>query len=256
MRVEMKTSAVIILLITLTVGTINTAGAAIHYIRPAGTATWVQSTNRATPCTMSIANSNAAAGDTVCIAAGTYHAYIAPTHSGSAGHPITYINDGNGSVNITEAPWGVYLDSRSYIVVKGVAFTKVDAFLYIMHGANNNEIAFCTFDTVRNRTAWRGSTIFRGSSYNHVHHSRFSKYGECTNDDLGTVFDIGDEDDKTDLTCYNLIEECVMYHGGHHVLSVSGKYNVIRNNWLHNEPWAMGAANGRSRGDYVGGSRG
>jgi hypothetical protein len=87
-----------------------------------------------------------------------------------------------------------------------------------------------------------------------VHHCRFSKYGQYTNDDLGTVFDIGNEDDSSDLTSHNLIEDCVMYHGGHHVLSVSGMYNVIRNNWLHNEPWALGAANA-DRGAIMYGDR-
>jgi len=46
-----------------------------------------------------------------------------------------------------------------------------------------------------------------------------------------------------DYSNYNLIENNVMYHGGHHVLGVMGRYNVIRNNYLHNEGWSQGRGN-------------
>ncbi len=42
---------------------------------------------------MQVANTNAAAGDTVYIKAGTYNSYIAPVNSGtSAANTITYRN--------------------------------------------------------------------------------------------------------------------------------------------------------------------
>ncbi|MHB9030890.1 MAG: right-handed parallel beta-helix repeat-containing protein, partial [Candidatus Latescibacterota bacterium] len=58
----------------------------------------------------------------------------------------------------------------------------------------------------------------------------------------GCILDIGREDDKADSTRYNLIEDSRFFHGGHHVLGVYGKYNVIRRNSFHNEPWSMGTA--------------
>ena len=43
-----------------------------------------------TPCSMQVANTNASAGDTVYIKAGTYNNYIAPVNSGtSAANAIT-----------------------------------------------------------------------------------------------------------------------------------------------------------------------
>ena len=37
---------------------------------------------------------------------------------------------------------------------------------------------------------------------------------------------------------YNMIENCELARGGHSVMTVgSAKYNMIRNNYLHNEEW-------------------
>jgi hypothetical protein len=46
-----------------------------------------------------------------------------------------------------------------------------------------------------------------------------------------------------DFSNYNLIENNIMYHGGHHVLGVMGQFNVIRNNHLHNEGWSQARGN-------------
>jgi hypothetical protein len=57
------------------------------------------------------------------------------------------------------------------------------------------------------------------------------------------VLDIGTEGSTTDLTRYNLIEDSVFFHGGHHVVGLYAGYNTIRNNYFHNEAWS------RSRGN-------
>jgi len=61
---------------------------------------------------------------------------------------------------------------------------------------------------------------------------------------VGTLLDIGDEDlDSNDQTQFILIEGCQLYHGGHHCLGVFGRYNIIRNNHIHNELWLNGYGN-------------
>ena len=179
------------------------------------------------------------AGDIVYIKAGTYNTYIAPSHSGTASAPITYRNFGTDVVTISNAPYGILLDGKSYIVVQGINFYNLDKFLWIQNNANHNTIAYCNFDQGRN-VGWSGSKIYRSSQNNWVHHSRFSHYGYYTDDDIGCILDIGNEESTTDQTRYNLIENNIMYHGGHHVLGVYGMYNVIRDNYFHNEPWSMG----------------
>jgi hypothetical protein len=192
--------------------------------------------------TIAKANQTLAPGDSVEIKAGTYTSYIAPENSGSSAKPITYRNYGTDTVTITETSYGVYLNGKSYIIVQGIDFFNLDQFLWFQNNASHNTIAYCNFDKARN-VDWHGSRIYRDSSYNWIHHSRFSKYGRFTRQDIGSVLDIGDEESKTDMTSHNLIEDSSFFHGGHHVLGVFGRYNVIRNNYFHNEPWSNGYGN-------------
>jgi hypothetical protein len=191
--------------------------------------------------TITKANQALLPGDTVLISAGTFNATIAPVNSGTVLKPIVYANFSNDSVVISETVYGVNLNAKSYITIQGIHFYKLDLFLYIQEGSNFNTIAYCTFDQGR-KVGWSGSKIYRNSSYNRVHHCRFSKYGYYTDDDIGCILDIGNEESKTDFTTGNLFENNVLYHGGHHILGVYGMKNVIRNNYFHNEPWAMGTA--------------
>lgn|SRR3989338_8946685 len=193
--------------------------------------------------TITKANQVLTAGDAVYIKTGTYASYIAPANSGTSLKPITYKNYATDIVTISNTTYGIYLDAKSYIIVQGINFYNLDQFLWLQNNANRNTIAYSNFDQSRT-IAWSGSKIYRNSSYNWIHHNRFSKYGACRNgSDDGSVLDIGNEESPTDLTQYNLVENNIMYHGGHHVLSVFGMYNVIRNNYFHNEAWTNGKGN-------------
>ncbi len=68
----------------------------------------------------------------------------------------------------------------------------------------------------------------------------FANFGTYTTDDLGCVLEIGHETSFTDFSDYNLIENNTMYHGGHHVIGIFGRHNVVRNNYFHNENWYNG----------------
>ncbi|MFC2168176.1 hypothetical protein ACFLRW_04255 [Acidobacteriota bacterium] len=189
--------------------------------------------------TISKANQTLVAGDTVYIKAGIYKTYISPRNSGTASNRIIYRNHETDIVTVQNASNGIRLDGKSYISVRGINFYNLDSFMYLTKGANYNVIAFCNFEYGR-KGGWSGSAINKSSKYNWIHHCRFSKYGYYTDDDIGCILNIGDEESRTDLTSHNLIENNSMFHGGHHVLGVYGKKNVIRNNYFHNEPWSMG----------------
>ena len=192
------------------------------------------------------ANQTLVAGDTVFIKTGTYTTYIAPKNSGTPLQPIVYTNFDTGTVTIRDAVFGINLDGKSYIVVRGIAFRNLDRFLYVRNRSCHNTFAYCTFDSARmtdGKTAtWAGSVVSGNSQHNWIHHCRFSNYGYFTDDDVSCIIDIGSEEGKTDSTCCNLIENSTFFHAGHHVMGVYGKYNVIRNNYFHNEPWSMGTA--------------
>ena len=192
--------------------------------------------------TITKANQTLVAGDTVYIKAGTYNTHIAPKNSGNASQRITYKNYGTDTVTIANITDGLRLDGRSYITVQGINFYNLYRFLWLQNGAHHNTIAYCKFDKGSSAGAWSGSRVSQSSQYNWVHHCQFSNYGQYTNDDIGCVLDIGEEEDKTDLTRYNLFEDNTFFHGGHHVVGINGMFNVLRNNYFHNEPWAMGTA--------------
>jgi len=201
--------------------------------------------------TIGKANQTLRAGDTVYIKAGTYTDCLAPKNSGSASDPITYRAYGSDVVTIQNASCGVLLDGKSYITVQGIAFYNLDRFMYLENGANYNVIAQCTFNQMRNYADWAGSRIINQSQHNWIHGCTFSRYGACvgtpgSGTSSGVVMDIGNEDSMTgssgapDYSSYNLIENNTMFYGGHHVLGVNSQYNVIRNNYLHNEGWSQG----------------
>jgi len=194
--------------------------------------------------TITKANQTLAAGDTVYIKAGTYNSYIAPARSGTSSMRITYKNYGTDTVAVQNAAYGILLDGKSYITVQGINFSNLDRFMYLQNGANHNIIAYSNFDYGRSN-AWTGSIINKSSSYNWIHHSRFSNYGGCmagygSGSDQGTTLDIGDEESGTDNSNHNVIEDSTLYHGGHHVMGVFSRYNTIRNNYFHNEAWSNG----------------
>lgn len=189
--------------------------------------------------TITKANETLMPGDTVYIKAGKYSTYIAPKNSGTATGLITYRNFGTDAVTITEAAYGILLDGKSYIVVDGINFTKLDRFMWLQNNANRNTISNCSFRFAR-KIGWSGSKIYRNSSYNWVHHNTFSDYGKYTNQDIGSVLDIGNEGSAADKSNYNLIENNTMFHGGHHVIGVYGMFTVVRSNYFHNEIWSNG----------------
>lgn len=63
--------------------------AATHYTSPTGSATWANSTNISTPCSLATALTNATAGDTVYLRGGTY----------SVTPPIRFTNNGTGDAD-------------------------------------------------------------------------------------------------------------------------------------------------------------
>ena len=90
---------------------------------------------------------------------------------------------------------------------------------------------------------WSGSVIKSYSSSNIVSGCTFFHWGSYSGSASGAVFEIGTEDvasDGADYTHHNRIENCTMYSGGHHVIGLYGQYDIIRNNYFHNDAWLSG----------------
>lgn len=198
--------------------------------------------------TITKANATLVAGDIVYIKAGTYTAgstnYIAPVNSGTSSSRITYRNFGSDVVSIQQGAYAINLNGNDYITVQGLKFTNLDQFLYLRNSADFNIIDGNTFATVRNFSNWQGSRIYQNSDHNILRNNTFKEYGLCSGgQESGTVMDIGMENATGDTSDFNLFENNVFARGGHHVMGVFSRFNVIRNNYFYNDPWTAGRGN-------------
>ena len=222
--------------------------------------------------TIDKANKTLAAGDTVYIRGGTYYIGnlvvdggsvnsqgIRPSKSGLSGAIITYSSYPDEIVNFVGIEdgtrmraVGVNLDGKSYIRVTGnsnynMTFTNMIRNLGIGYNTpgHYNEIDHCDFGTfwvpeeINSSTInYRGSTVMRGSQYNYIHDNKFHDWQAYTTTWDGPVcLEIGIDNGTDPDTRYNVIENNLLYHCGHHCLGAHGMYNVFRGNIIHNEPY-------------------
>ena len=109
--------------------------------------------------------------------------------------------------------------------------------------ATNCELAYCDLGHSDPWFAINGMVQFVGNSVsNHIHdnylHDSHHDYVAVPQADKGTPLLLGNsESNPADFTGYNLVERNTLYHGGHDVLQIQSNCNIIRSNWLHNEPW-------------------
>lgn len=186
--------------------------------------------------TIAKANQTLQAGDAVYIRGGSYKEGIAPARSGTQGARIIYKNYNGEKVTISNVNEPLILSNRSYITIHGIEFRNVGTYLTMLNG-DYNFIEYCTFTDSTN-WGWRGMDIDDGSTHNWFHHNSISGHGEFTGgEDLGDMIWL---DGKSD---YNLFENNIIFHGGHSPFAIRTSYNVIRNNYFHDEVWKSGYGN-------------
>ena len=233
------------LLVLLFLFSLSGVPSAEYHVSPDGSATWSRSANSDTPCSLDTANSNARAGDTVCLRGGVYRTWIAPLNSGENNSKrITYTNYQNERVEISGTRYAIFIDGKSYISVTGIQFSNCQQFLIIQNG-HHNDIGRCTFDRNQTETIWMGSWVHESSTFNRIHDCTFSRFGWVSDgDDKGAILDIGYDTSTTDASNCNVIENNTFFYGGHHILQICGKNNVVRRNSFHNEAWMTGPREG------------
>ena len=240
-------------------GLIGTSASAMTYYVDTNNSTASDSNSgtEASPWkTIGKANSTLQAGDTVLIKAGNYpttSSYtntVYPSRTGTSLSPITYRNYGTDVVTITNGGAGGYavrLIGMSYIVVQGINATNLDYFVHLESSSNYNTICYGSFYkphlTNGQPASWASSRIHTSSQYNWIHHCSFSDNGYFMNCESDSNFDIGSESNLAppDISSHNLIENNVLYHGGHHIMGILSGNNVIRNNYFHGENWCLGS---------------
>jgi hypothetical protein len=204
--------------------------------------------------------SSAIAGDTVYLKGGTYSyssAYgsaFAPSRSGSAGNTITF-SAAPGETPIvqqgdtTNIMIGIDLNSRNYIKITLIVFKNFMYYLaFLRGGASYNEISYCTITSDAAYQAGTGFIIggFDGTSgwstHNWIHHNYISS--KHNTDPCGEATDLirvgNAESGPTSGDNYNTIEYNYLEYGGHSTIMTNSKYNVLKGNISHNEPWITG----------------
>ena len=250
----------------------SVAHAATYWVSPTGAATWAQCQG-ASPlsgtaaCSLSTANSNAAAGDLVYLRAGTYNigggTGLAPAHNGtSASNMITFQAYTGETPTITNASNGFWLSGNSYISIKGMTFSNIGLFR-IDNGSNHNEIASNTFQSTNGGEylTITGASNQNWVTHNWIHNNHFAISGQangtgglgCT-DGGGDVINIGTSQggygNSADNDNNNTIENNFFEHDPHAAIDQYGLYTVIRNNIIHNEPWSPGCTSGQNPSTY------
>jgi len=190
-------------------------------------------------CTIDKANQVVQPGDLIYLRQGTYeNDYIKPGATGTESARITYTNYDSEQVIITNADYGFHLDQKSYITIKGINFWNLTRNFYIETG-NYNHIENNWFLDMGKRSIWCSGRIWKNSHHNQVTGNVFSRWGfeSSGSQDFGCLLDIANEWDNDDYCHHNIIERNNFSYGGHHIMAIRGKFNVIRNNWFHNEEW-------------------
>jgi len=188
--------------------------------------------------TIKKANQQLKAADTVYIRKGTYTESIAPINNGGQNQRITYAAYLNEKVLLSGVSIGINLVNRDYITVNGINVEKVDRYINL-DSSRYIHIANGRFDNHNNPEGWPAGIIVKNNSHhNRIFRCVIGRVGYCTaDDDKGGVMALGIWEDTSDHCDYNLLEDNVFFYGGHHIIELVGKYNVIRNNYFHNEEW-------------------
>ena len=216
-----------------------------------GSASWancsgVSALSGTSACSLATANSNASAGDTINLREGTYNTNIAPSNSGSSSNLIIYQAYNGEAVNITNVgnTGGIQLSGDDYIKIDGVTVHDTYQLMNITRGSSYNEIVNCTLHT-GTAGANNGINIYTlyvtestKNTHNWIHNSTIYEGGvvsqtNCGDD--GGLISIGADGSYDGLSDYNTFEDNTIYWGSHHVLKTNTRYNVVRNNFIHNE---------------------
>ena len=222
------------------------AWATNRYISTAGTATWANSINTGTPCSLATANTYADDDDVVILADGDYTTAICPAKAGSIGHPITYqaANKWGAIIKNPAAIWAgrntAIVLRVNWVIVDGI---KVDGSTFTLGGPNALfestwsasyiEIKNCWF--LGDSSHYAGNVRMNSGTHQWFHDNLVEHNCRFAPDCDDSTYGMQVGYDRTPKSQFATIENNIFRYGGHHNIETFTRYNVIRNNFLHNE---------------------
>lgn len=237
------------------------AGDPGHWVSPTGAASW-PACESPTPlsgaeaCSLATANSNfhLAVGKTVYLRGGTYNTPLKPAVgvSGTLNNRITvrgYPGETARLTNVGAIQPGIEFENNDYFRVLNLTVDTVYQLGYLHGGSSYNEFAFNVLHTGTG-PANSGFNIFTiaaddstANVHNWVHDNQFYLGGQVETtppmgggcEDSGGLFNLGADFTNDGVSNYATIENNVFYAGAHHALKVDTRFNVVRNNIVHNE---------------------
>jgi hypothetical protein len=233
----------VLTVLSVLLATAASAGAAVYFVSPSGSDA-APGTLVAPWRTIATANATVVPGDTVRIRAGTYAETIAPHSSGTADRRITYRAHERETVVLTAADHGIAMRHRAHITVDGIDCRGTQTFV-LLDDSHHIWIRNAVLDgAALQQGGPKGIRIVNDSHHNRIERCWIGRAGyvavapsKTGLQDRGGLINIGNDTEPGDDSHFNLIEGNTLAYGAHHVLLVASRYNVIRNNYIHNEPW-------------------
>ncbi len=208
-----------------------------YFVSPTGSNAFAGNSDSTPFRSISRASSKAQPGDTIFIMSGTYDESIAPTKSGIAGKPITYVSYQSKKVviNSQNSNGQAILNNLSYIVIDGISFQNAKTSWITMSGSNHVRITNCNFTTAFGKS---GIDITGGASYALIDHSTMTatcKGGTAGANPPGGVGGPADLISIAGNANHILIEKNIASYAGHYAVNLrGGSQNVIQNNYIRN----------------------
>ena len=144
-------------------------------------------------------------------------------------YPVIYgSGPNNNTIDLRGDCWIKIIGLNETNAYRGAAFQSI----------TNCEIAYCDIGGGNTNFGYIAPFSVSGSSQSNwvhnctVHDALAAPVGDSTH-----CMTFGLFYSTTDWTSYNVIESNICYHAGHDTLSVYGPYNLLRNNFIHNENW-------------------
>jgi len=215
-----------------------------HYVSTTGSATWEQSTNISTPCSITTAGHSAVAGDTVYVRAGTYtsncghSATLHVSNSGTSGSRIVFRPYQSEAVYLSGVYFGVWIVG-DYVTIDGLvidgALTEPNVVAcHIVTQGNYVIIQNCTIKNMGSSDNQHAVWLQDHNTYNQILDCYFENIGGYSppdGDDWGDGVRIEHSDAH-----HNLIQGCTFDRTGsnascgHAAIDMWGHHNVFRDN--------------------------